>query len=389
MTYAIAAVEKVSKRPVVEHDFWNMQLNGFNANIRRAPRLKGDKVFQLPPGREIPVFPVGCFPKAPNNWVRDAGSYVCPVDPDWALWFDWQQNDHENTAILPSVKGVNPITGRKTDGFALEQYAEKCPIHEEAFGANRLCEKCGYQWPAQSYVAAPNTLWWDGWRQPDGTVRQFFFTAEDERDIASAIIGKENTMPAFGFAFYKPKVKRSYGWTSIMPAIYYNDSFLKGCPESYPEETQAIYKYSAPTSHTHQLVPDSINFCNCAEPEEKTSGGIMRSATFGNVVKARSKAGGQGSHLVKAKGLSASLGDIGGRGEESKSLRKEVGVGAGARIDQKLVPDPRGLSEYKDKPSAVIRLYFVFQGQFNDILRGGFKHPAGDAEGFLKGLPKG
>jgi len=115
----------------------------------------------------------------------------------------------------------------------------------------------------------------------------------------------------------------------------------------------------------------------------------MRSATFGNVVKARSKAGGQGSHLVKAKGLSASLGDIGGRGEESKSLRKEVGVGAGARIDQKLVPDPRGLSEYKDKPSAVIRLYFVFQGQFNDILRGGFKHPAGDAEGFLKGLPKG
>jgi len=410
MTYAIAAVEKVSKRTVVEHDFWNMQLNGFNANLRRAARLKGDKVFGLPPGQQIPVFPVGCFPKAPESWVRDAGSYVCPVDPDWALWFDWQDNDHENTAILPSVKGVNPITGRKTDGFALEQYAEKCPIHDVAFGAKRLCEKCGYQWPAQSYVASPNILWWDGWRQPDGTVRQFFFTSEDERDIASAIIGKENTMPAFGFAFYEPKEKEKrdnrYGWLGGVLSyeeppykhVMFPHNSLKGLNETKggPGAADAVGPYDAfyysSQSHTGQLTPNSIEYsCNCTEQEEKTSGGITRSLSKG-IVKARSKAGGQGGQgerLVDTQGFGASLDLLGARGAESKSLRKEVSVGAGARIDQKLVPDPRGLSEYKDKPSAVIRLYFVFQGQFNDILKGGFKHPAGDSEGFLKGLPTG
>jgi hypothetical protein len=176
---------------------------------------------------------------------------------------------------------------------------------------------------------------------------------------------------------------------TITPCYTFPHGSTKGLKDNVKGvDSEAIY-YSAP-SHTHQLVPDSIECsCNCAEAEEKTSGGIMRSATFGNVVKARSRAGGQGGRLVETQGLSESLGDIGERGEESKSLRKEVSVGAGARIDQKLEPDPHGLSEYKEKPAAVIRLYFVFQGQFNDILKGGFKHPAGDAEGFLKGLPMG
>jgi hypothetical protein len=54
-------------------------------------------------------------------------------------------------------------------------------------------------------VSNPDTLWWDGFFHNDGTVRQFFFTEEVKRDVASIIMGEENTVPAFGFAFYKYK----------------------------------------------------------------------------------------------------------------------------------------------------------------------------------------
>ena len=400
MTYAIAAVQKVSKRPVTDFDLYNMEHKGFNANLRRAPRLKGERVFGLPPGAKIPTFPVSCFPKAPESWVREAGSYVCPVDPNWALWFDWQDNDSDNTAVLPSVKGVNPITGRKTEGFALEQYAEKCPVHGVGLGSKRLCEKCGYQWPAQSYVASPNILWWDGWRQPDGTVRQFFFTEEDEKDIASAIIGKPNTMPAFGFAFYEPKVKtQRITYRSPVVINNYEDPYKHVMFPHYPlpqkkgvlgEQVESCY-YSpshTPVNTDHNDSLEEVNYSCSSGQEEKTSGGIgiLRDASLDmmptkNIVTAKSRPRGMSADVE--------LASLGETGKKSKQLKKEVSVGAGARIDQNLEPDPRGLSEYKDEPSAIIRLYFVFQGQFNEILRGGFKHPAGDAEGFLKGLPTG
>lgn len=187
-----------------------MTCNGKKAVIKLTPRLNGEDSFHLPPGRAARVFLVDSLPGCPEDWVRGEGSYVVPIHPDVAFWFDWTQNDHLNTAVLSSVKGLNPITGLKIDGIKLEKYKEKCPVHNEPFNHGRYCSKCDYKWPAQSYVSSPNTLWWDGFRQPDGTVRQFFFSEEVERDVAAACLGGEqNTVPAFGFAFFEPKVRRA------------------------------------------------------------------------------------------------------------------------------------------------------------------------------------
>jgi hypothetical protein len=122
---------------------------------------------------------------------------------------------------MPTVKGMNPVTGQKTEGYGLERYENKCPVHNIDFREGRFCEECNYKWPPQNYVAAPNRLWWDGFRTSDGKVRQFFFTEDLAKSIPENVIGKQNTVPAFGFAFYKTKQTRGNpplsgsrgGWT--------------------------------------------------------------------------------------------------------------------------------------------------------------------------------
>jgi len=200
-----------------------MTVGRFTATLMRAPRLKDDgRVHGLPSGQPVPVYPIDMLPGCPEDWVREAGSYVCPVDVGWGLWFSWTKNDPLNTAVLTSVKGMNPITGRKVEGLFLEQYKDMCPVHAQKFeGDQRLCPECGFKWPPQSYVCNPNTLWWDGFRQPDGTVRQFFFTEDDKRDIASLVIGEHNTVPAFGFAFFEPMERRERAPGAVTRGISY------------------------------------------------------------------------------------------------------------------------------------------------------------------------
>ena len=374
-----------------------MKVGRFTAKLMRAERLKGEHTFGLPPGTPVPVYPVDMLPGCPADWIRAAGSYVCPVSTNWGLWFDWTDNDSLNTAILPSVKGMNPITGQKISGLALEKYVEKCPKHNKPFkGDERFCEECGYKWPPQNYVAAPNTLWWDSWKQPDGTGRQFFFSEDEARDIATLVIGKENVVPAFGFAFFEPKVRRELPPVSKSRGI---GSFLfpdgpfsyKGAmpPDApgygikYLDKWAVAPKWTWGDSDTVQntttgpvTTPDTNHvYCSTAkEKEQKTSGGDL-------------------SHLLRCNsvppaprgGIADSL-----EMEEDDSLElKSVSVGAGAKIDQDIEPDPLSPKDWKDEASGIIRLYFVFEPQFKQIIKAGINDIEGSPEGPMHGLPVG
>jgi len=181
-----------------------MTYKGYHAQIMEADRLQGDYLHGLPPGNPLDVYYSEEFIKWPENWMRN--SFLVPVRPNKGLWFNWRDNDEINTAIIPTVKGCNPITGMQTSGFHLERYDTKCPKHGCDFQGDRYCPECDYKWPDRNYVSM-SPSWWDGFRVGD-SVRQFFFTEDELRDVATALIGPENTVPAFGFAFYKPKVPR-------------------------------------------------------------------------------------------------------------------------------------------------------------------------------------
>jgi len=308
-----------------------MEHAGFKARLMRAQRLQDrGGVHGLPSGRSIPIFPIAALPGAPEGWVREAGTYVCPVSTEWGLWFDWTNNDSLNTAVLPSVKGMNPITGQKIDGFGLEEYSDKCPIHGTPFSHGTLCEECGYAWPPQNHVSYPNTLWWDGFRQPDGKVRQFFFTDDDERDVASKVIGKENTVPAFGFAFYRTKNPRTPSPRTSSFALF--------------SDSQQTYGYSVMDS-VMDMDEGQESAAYCSQPI-----------------------------LISSRGSISTRKMMASAQKQSKS----VSVGAGAQIRQELDRDSLGIDGWQDQPAAVIRLYFAFEEQFKQIVENG---------GVTKGCP--
>ena len=366
MSYAsqIASEQKKTKSIVRE-----MECGGFKASLMRANRLTGDGLHGLPPGSKVGVFPIAALPGCPEGWVRATGTYVCPVDVSWGLWFDWTMNDRYNTAIIPSVKGMNPITGQKIDHIGMEQYRDKCPIHNTEFSHDRYCEKCDYKWPPQNYVCYPDTLWWDGFRSPDGSVRQFFFTEDEKRDIASLVIGKENTVPAFGFVFYRTKVQRN-----ITPPNEARGSILVG-GNSWCSEWSKNVKYGVGGSSAGAAPLVSYNSNHFYDADEITCNVSVQ-------------------HVNSCKNYLRSM-DTEHKTSGEISIPpqqeiKEVSVGGGARINQSLTVDPLALDGWCEKEAALIRLYFVFEPQFREIVeKGGIKDVSGTGTGYLSGLPLG
>jgi len=353
----------------IQVDF--MEHAGYKAKIMEAERLVGENTFGLPPGSPISCIPLACLPGAPEEWVREAGSYVVKVNPDKGLWFDWTMNDAYSIGIIPSVKGMNPITGQKIEELNLTQYRDKCTVHKINFSHNNYCEKCGYEWVGQNYVSYPNKLWWDGFRQPDGSVRQFFFTEDEARDIASLVIGKQNTVPAFGFAFYKCKKERivetgSNNRNNYISNTYDNDFKFDDKPFNMNLNLKL-----------HKFIPDNND--NFFFRDWYNSSNNKSEATLDFL---------GSDNDVPQMMYTCCVNNI-NYNEQGASMR-DVSVGAGAKISQSLQHDMLPLSEWHPEPQGLIRLYFVFENQLNTIVNnGGIKMLGNKPLGFMNNLPVG
>jgi len=377
-----------------------MEHKGFRAQIMEAERLTGESVHSLPPGTALPVYPVDVFLNAPENWIK-TGGFVVPVRPNRGLWFDWTMNSRMNTAIIPTVKGCNPITGLQSSGFHLERYETKCPKHGCDFLAEKFCPECNYKWSPQNYVSYPNTLWWDTWSVNGVEGRQFFFSEDELRDIATHFIGEKNTVPAFGFAFYSPKEPRieqtvlhrsaqpqymhTYLSNSAAPVTAYNLTGFSAVPCALSYCCESINIISATEA--------SLGTETALEAKMKNeSGGVKRSGrgfskslsnTSGSLMSPISD-GGMDALLTKDESLYLSERSV----EPSKPV-KEVSIGAGAKISQVLIEDCFSLDTWRETPDAVMTIYFVFQEKFEELKAGGMRDLEGVKNGMLEGLPIG
>jgi len=337
-----------------------LEYKGFQARIMRAEKLENNRIHGLPLGRPIECHEVDEFVEPLPHWLHGPGNFVIPVRSEWALWFDWTLNSSMNTAVLPTIKGMNPITGRKTEGFFLESYKEKCPTHGCELNSERYCKECDYKLAPQNYICAPNTLWWDGFRTQDGKVRQFFFTEDLQKSIPERVIGKENTIPAFGFAFYEPKKRRQDS------SFYYNVTFFNS---------------SSAGNIKSAWIKDGIRtFCDFSHSHSSNSITITSNGRIGIGNTNPSKE----LHVYDPENPSKELHIY-----DPERANKEVGLGAGAEIRQELYADNLNVTDWKNEPSAVMRLYFIFQEQFDVIKKKGMKRLDGKSEGFLEGLTIG
>ena len=197
-----------------------MQLEGLSVILNMPKALEsrydanGREVEQgLPPYNPRAAFQVDDYPAAPKEWLRSEPgqlSFMVPVVEEYGMWLDFNHNfEHSHdVAVVVSTQGVNAVTGLKTDAMRLEQYRDKCPVHNVPFGGNRRCEQCGFDWPSQNYLATTACrrpyLWLDGFRASNGETRQWVFTKDEDRSVAKAIIGAER-VHALGIAFFLSK----------------------------------------------------------------------------------------------------------------------------------------------------------------------------------------
>jgi len=400
-----------------------MEYKGFTAEVRdTGPRLIGDQVFGLPQGAPVQVYYADEFINYPENWMKGQGVFVVPVLPEHGLWFNWRGNDELNTAIVPTVKGCNPITGLKTSGFFLEKYEEKCPKHGCDFIADRFCEKCGYKWPDRNYQSM-HPLWWDGFRADDGTVRQFFISEDEMRDVATHMIGKKSTVPAFGFAFFTAKEKRQAPdppsrtiLTSYSPPGGYSgqvvsDSFVT----KKLEDTGGTHLYHHSLNYLSENVGNSKGLSSRVHTLSFVAGNdsLTNSSTVGEVKGAvdgevgaklnflNSAPKGATKSASRSKKISASPKPVSAvlkknviqeecmRCAEAPKPVKEVSIGAGAKIRQELNRDTYPLDSWKDAPDAVMTIYFVFPEKLEELKSKGMRNISSAKEGMLQNLPVG
>lgn len=197
-----------------------MKVKGLSCQFNMPQQLRESKLaHSLPPYAQQSVFAVDEYPACPDNWMNGsdiASSYFVGVEEGHGMWLDFNgcfSHTHE-VAIVLSVQGINPVTGQKMVGkeaLRLEQYKTKCPIHDVPFQQDRFCPECQFKWPAQNYLSTTGTplglLWLDGFRTPDGKVRQYIITADEKKGVAAQIIGDDRVF-AIGAAFYLSKKKK-------------------------------------------------------------------------------------------------------------------------------------------------------------------------------------
>lgn len=292
---------------------------------------KGNENAQsLPPYNPIKPHVVDEY-SCPENWMHGsskASSYFIPIETGKGMWLDFNENSRNShdVAVVVSVQGINPITGQKTTTLILEQYRDKCPLHNKDFGQDRFCESCKFCWEPQNYLALsaqPGRFWIDGFRNDKGEVRQYVFTEEESLGVASQIIGNDRVY-AIGIAFYESKEPKPIPQRIVRSLGYASSAGGQHCNSSH------YSNYSGPIT--------------CSDYDDI--------AVF-----------------------------------KRQSLKK-IEIGAGAKINQRIGFDNHELSYWKDEPSGLIYINYVSQEVCESILSQGKKDRTASGEGFLKSIKK-
>ena len=347
-----------------------MEVNGLYARINTPPALTGDALNALPPHCLRPVYAVDEYPACPANWMHGsakASSYFVPVSVGRGLWFDFTMNagHRHDIAIVVSVQGINPITGKRVTELNLEQYRENCPVHKTQFQQDRFCAECGYKWPGQNYIATTTgqTLWIDGFRNEKGEVRQYILTEEVARGIAAQVIGSDRVW-AIGFAFYLSKEPRlqyvktasfGFGGSTVMDfGMCDYDSHteclkadIDACDNDYLSMLEGV---SGPTGPTGPCGSMGI------------SGPGPKATMSYNACSASTSKGGT-SKLMRSVRMASAVQPV--------VQKKTLEIGAGARINQEIGVDANPIDYWQSEPVGLIYCNYVSEEVAHQIILAG------------------
>jgi len=358
-----------------------MEVNGLFATINTPEALRGDLLYGLPDYDPVRAFNVDRYPGCPDNWMHGssiATSYFLGLQAGRGMWFDFTANEKHthHVAVVISVQGVNPVTNEPMTKLNLKKIRDKCPRHEIEFQGNRFCphEECGYEWPAQNYLATTTgeCLWLDGFRGAKGEVAQYIITAEELRGVAAQVIGDDRVY-AIGFAFYlsvnpkpeppAPKIRRtvkSSGYSKGMTkSAGVSWGLLSGMDTSF-------------TTSLSDRGSKSVRTRGLSGPGEMLARGEVERHITASPASAE---GGEDVLFMESAGDETS---------DDCEVETKLEVGGGARIKQKIGVDPEKIGFWQNEPAGLIYVNYVTPKEEQRIRETGQVGEARD--GALKGL---
>jgi hypothetical protein len=293
------------------------------------------------------------------------------------MWLDFNGNwtNEHDVAIVISVQGINPVTGQKTSELRLEKYETKCPLHDVEFQQDHYCPQCQFKWPSQNYLTTTSTphnqLWLDGFRTPDGTVKQYVFTEEEAKGVAANLIGQDRVY-AIGVAFYrskKAKPKREYQDISAGGAAGGSYSKGFGLQSRSLRGVRGMSAFSDPapacapgTTWTQNRISDTFSVTSSSVETEKQWDSVDGTA---------GPSGDEGLEL-------SDFETIGG------APVKTLEVGAGADIKQEVHVDPNSIEYWEEEPYGLIYINYTDRAKLKQILAQGKREDK--KHGFLTGI---
>jgi hypothetical protein len=252
----------------------------------------------------LPIYKVADYREnCPAQW-EDNAVFVALHDKE-ALWLSFSSADP--VAILLGAGGVNALNGQKL-GLTLEKDA---------------------------YMVAPPQPWLDGWKDEDGTVYQFVGTQYKKGEgltVGEQLHKEECKTGGMGIAVFELK----------------DDAAIRAKIQR-PQE-----------KHYYGAAGGPMAFC-CDD-----SGSMMQfAAGSANLECCYSDEGAVTCDFDAAESVPVAKG-VRTRGAV-RSQAREMGVGKGGKIHQKIYPDPYGLEVWKDKPTAAVAVYLVNSEDFSNI----------------------
>ncbi len=411
-----------------------MKVNGLEVSLNMPESLRSDEEMasgELPGYAPVDAYVVDEYPACPTNWMNGsakASSYFVPVKENHGMWLDFNKlgQDEHDIAVVISVQGVNPITGQKTSAMRLEKYENKCPVHDKEFGQERFCKDCGYKWPSQNYIstnATPNgQLWLDGFRDGDGKVRQYVFTAEQARSVAKAIIGDDRVF-AIGLAFFKSKEKKAPVYT---PNYKTREVLTSSLRQTFSMNSGPELRHMAVLGDTDGSVKMSLRARagglsvggrGAKQYKDISKGGVDRDATktcavqdsgLDMMVDLESIAHDPNQVIVTHHAISCSVDGLQDQAcysaapaamdmfatpsfvteKQIEAVKtKSYEVGHGGKIDQQVYPDSQKMEYWQEEPFAMVYVNYADEDSVKKILAAGKRKEV--QSGFLANIPAG
>jgi hypothetical protein len=286
-----------------------LKVGPLQVTLHRTVRVHPEDKSSLPPSLgHLPIYKVADYREnCPGNWEDDA-VFVALHDKE-ALWMSFRSADP--VAIMVGAGGVNALNG----------------------------EKLGLKLETDAYMVHPPQPWLDGWKDKDGTVFQFVGTEYKKGEgltVGEQLHKEECKTGGMGIAVFEAKDPAAIRAKVPTPREYsnYAGGAMLCCASaggSYPQDdAYSMQQFASGDANLEAFyLSDSPVTCDfeMAEAAPVTKGIRTRGAP-----KAR-----------------------------------EMGVGKGGKINQKIYPDPHGLEVWKEAPTAAVAVYLVNSEDFSKI----------------------